>query len=105
MGRLVYRASFHADVAAQLEYLVRRGEPAWIVATLDDLRAAEELLERFPHAGREVAREGDTIVRALRLRRAPFVVWYAVQLRRRDAVVTMLRFFHERQRRAGPPAP
>ena len=105
MGRLVYRESFRADVAAQLEYLVRRGEPTWIVATLDDLGAAEELLGRFPHAGREVARDGDTIVRVLRLRRAPFVVWYAVQMRRRDAVVTMLRFFHERQRRPGSLAP
>lgn len=103
MGRLVYRESFRADLAAQLGYLVRSGEPTRIVVTLDDLGAAEELLERFPHAGREIARDGGTIVRVLRLRRAPFVVWYAVQMRRRrDAVVTMLRFFHERQRRTQP---
>lgn len=51
---------------------------------------------QFPEAGVELARDGAMTVRRLRLKRAPFYVWYLVDLRK-GRRVTFFRLFHARQ--------
>lgn len=55
----------------------------------------EVLLASFPDAGRVLANlEGGTL-RKLKLRRCPFVVWYA----RKPGEIALARIFHARQDR------
>lgn len=88
---------FAADLREQLRYLVDRADVEWILILQADLFEAEELLRTFPEAGRELRLERRPAVRRLRLRRAPYVVWYEVTAARRR--VTLVRLFHVRQRR------
>ena len=86
---------FADDLRAQLRYLSDRGELEWIATLDEDVLQAEQVLAQFPEAGRALANEGRPAVRRLRLRRAPYVVWYTPAQRKR---VVLLRLFHVRQK-------
>lgn len=95
-ARIERDPDFAADLRSQLTYLVERDELEWLVTLHEDLSEAEDLLASFPEAGRELRRQGAAPVRRLRLRRAPYVVWYELSARRKR--VNLLRLFHVRQR-------
>lgn len=100
MARVVYGQEFYKDVARVVAYLADRQELAWIETLAQDLDEIEGLLGRFPEAGHELTREGTSALRKLRLRRAPFYVWYAFDAGTAGAPVWFVRLFHVRQ--AGP---
>lgn len=103
MPRIEYSDAFGADTLRQVAYLRDRREYAWIKTLSDDLAELEQLLTEFPLAGRELARQGNELLLRLRLRTAPFYVWYSVDPKRRNAPVRLLRLFHVRQRSPDPP--
>lgn len=52
--------------------------------------------------GRERDRDGTRVLRKLGLPKAPFSVWYAYDEAAPDAPLTLLAFFHDRQRERAP---
>lgn len=103
MARAVRRsAAFDAAVAAQLAYLVDHGPVEWIARLRDELAAVESGISTFPHIGRERDRDGSRVLRKLGLPKAPFSVWYAYDETARDGPITLLGFFHDRQRERAP---
>jgi len=103
-SRESYREEFAGDLSKELAYLVGRRELSWVTILQEDLADLEGLLATFPESG-NAPREDAPVLRKLRLRRAPFYVWYAFDPRRRDAPVTLLRLFHVRQDSPEPRAP
>lgn len=90
---------FADDVAIQIAALEAEHEWAWLEILEQDLDLAIQLLARFPDAGRVLASDGARSLRKLRLRRAPYYLWY----RTADGEDTYLvRLFHVRQRTARP---
>lgn len=102
--RVTARESFRADVAAQIAFLLAKEEGERIANLAAEIEAAGRILGTFPELGREIGREGGTSVRALHLRRVPFVITYALAPERPPSV-TLLRIFHARQRRPLPERP
>ncbi len=96
-ARIERDPEFASDLRRQLSYLVERDELEWIITLREDLDEAEDLLASFPAAGREVRLGRRAPVRRLRLRRAPYVIWYQLSATRMR--VTLVRLFHVRQRR------
>jgi len=92
------------DLARVTSHLHDEQEWSWLQRLWDEVDAAEDLLGRFPEAGVELARDGAMTVRRLRLKRAPFYVWYLVDLRR-SRRVTLFRLFHARQLTPEPRLP
>lgn len=89
-----------------MEHLLRREELGWIRTLANDLAEVEGLLEQFPLAGIELAREEAKTLRRLRLRHAPFSVWHSFdESTGRDGPVVFLRFFHAKQRTPQPRLP
>ncbi len=105
MHPVVYAEEFAADLDGEVDYLRRHHEWGWIVTLHEDLRDIEGMLARFPESGRELAREGLEALRKLRLRRAPFYVWYSFDASVPNGAVTFLRLFHTRQRTPGSRLP
>ncbi|MSQ36856.1 MAG: hypothetical protein EXR61_00895 [Chloroflexi bacterium] len=104
MPSIAYRDEFARDLSKELAYLVGHRELSWVTVLQEHLADLEGLLATFPEAG-AAPREDTPVLRKLRLRRAPFYVWYAIDPRRRDAPVTFLRLFHVRQDSPAPRAP
>ncbi len=94
-------ADFDAAVAAQLAYLEDRGRAEWIARLRDELAEFEMGISTFPHMGRERDRDGTRVLRKMGLPQAPFSVWYAYEAEP-DAPITLLIFFHDRQRERAP---
>ena len=95
-------AAFDAAVEAQLAYLESQGRPGWIVRLRDELAEFEMGISTFPHMGRERDRDGTRVLRKMGLPKAPFSVWYADDEAEPDAPITLLNFFHDRQRERVP---
>lgn len=91
-----------ADLRAEVNYLGGQREWDWIVLLHDDLAEAEAMVLRFPNSGFELAHQGTESLRRLRMRRAPFFVWYSADAASPDRVVRFLRLFHTRQRAPKP---
>lgn len=104
MPSIAYRDEFAGDLSKELAYLVGRRELSWIAILQEDLADLEGLLATFPEAS-TTPREDTPLLRKLRLRRAPFYVWYAFDPHQRDAPVTLLRLFHVRQSSPEPRPP
>lgn len=103
MARTVRRsAAFDAAVAAQLAYLVDHGRAEWIARLRDELAEFETGISTFPQMGRERDRDGARVLRKMGLPKAPFSVWYAYDEAAPDAPLTLLAFFHDRQRGRAP---
>lgn len=94
--------AFEAAVAAQLLYLLDHGQADWISRLRDELGELERGISVFPHMGRERDRDGTRVLRKLGLPKAPFSVWYAYDEAAPDAPLTLLAFFHDRQRERAP---
>lgn len=105
MPRVEYEDVFSADLSAELSYLRARQERAWITNLHDDLAELTALLTHFPEAGRELARKRTVTLRKLRLRRAPFYIWYTFDSAIANGPVRFLRLFHVRQRTPEPRLP
>jgi len=99
--RVIARESFRADVAAQIAFLLAQEERERIANLAAEIEAAARILGTFPELGRQIGREGSTNIRALHLRRVPFVITYALAPERPPSVM-LLRIFHARQRRPLP---
>ncbi len=102
--RLEYAEEFLADLDRNVSYLREQREWGWVEALQENLAEVEELIESFPDSGFELAREAGEVLRRLRLRRAPYYVWYRMGSAP-DASVTLLRLFHVRQNAPKPHAP
>jgi len=87
---------FAADVRRQIAHAIQEGGVPWVVRLQEDLAEVERILAEFPQAGRELRLGRRATVRKLRLRRAPFVVWY--QIGSRGKTLVLVRLFHVRQR-------
>lgn len=61
-----------------------------------------ELLRRYPTAGRETARSDRGVLRSIRLRRYPYVVWYGHAARGPVRELWLIRLFGARQERPSP---
>lgn len=103
MARAVRRsAAFDAAVAAQLAYLADHGRVEWIARLRDELAEFQAGVSTFPLMGRERDRDGTRVLRKLGLPKAPFSVWYAYDEAAPDAPITLIDFFHDRQRERAP---
>lgn len=103
MARTIQRsAAFDAAVSAQLAYLVDQGRTEWIVRLREELAEFESTISTFPHMGRERDRDGTRVLRKMGLPKAPYYVWYACDEAEPDGPVTLLSFFHDRQRERAP---
>ena len=105
MPRIEYSDAFGADTLRQVAYLRDRREYAWIKTLSDDLAELEQLLTEFPLAGRELARQGNELLLRLRLRTAPFYVWYSFDPAAKNAPMRLYRLFHVRQQMLRPRLP
>ncbi len=106
MADIVYAEEFSADLVREVEYLRRVQEFGWIRTLMGDLDDLEGLLGTFPLLGHELVREGTAALLKLRMRRAPFYVWYSYD----DATgqhgpLTFLHLFHTRQLTPEPRLP
>jgi len=96
--RVDYGDEFARDLENDVRYLQRIQEPGWIATLEQDLSELEALLGEFPLAGVERARTGSQLMLKMRMRRAPFHVWYIYDPAAGvDGVVTFIRLFHTRQ--------
>ena len=103
MARTVRRsAAFDAAVAAQLAYLADHGRAEWIARLRDELAQFDTGISTFPQMGRERDRDGTRVLRKMGLPKAPFSVWYAYDEAAPDTPITLLGFFHDRQRERAP---
>lgn len=103
MARKLQRsAAFDAAVAAQLAYLTDHDRVDWIVRLRDELARFETVVVAFPQIGRERDRDGTRVLRKMALPRAPFGVWYAYDEGAPRGPITLLGFFHDRQRARAP---
>lgn len=103
MLHVIYGPHFQRDVRAHIDYLRSHDEIDQILRLDEDLVELEELLIRFPQAGREISREGGESLRRLRIRRAPLLVWYAFEPDRDE--LTLVRLFHAKQMTPVPRLP
>ena len=103
MARTLQRsAAFDAAVGAQMAYLVDQGRTDWVARHRDELAEFETTISTFPHIGRERDRDGTRVLRKMGLPKAPYYVWYAYDEGAPDAPITLLSFFHDRQRERTP---
>lgn len=105
MPRIEHAEEFSADLSRQLAYLRKRQEFTWIETLRDDLTELEELLAQFPLSGRQLAAQGTDLLLKLRLRTAPFYVWYGFDPARTSAPVRFYRLFYARQHAPEPRLP
>ena len=101
MRKVIPGTRFAAEVAVQVAALHAAAEWSWVATLEQDLDETSQLLARFPDAGRELARDGERTLRKLRLRRAPFYVWYRTA---EGEDTRLVRLFHVRQRTPRPRA-
>lgn len=101
MRALRYANTFRTDFNAQAGYAIDRGEHDQAVRLTEDIVDLERLLTDFPEAGREIDRRGARALRKIKLRRCPFIVWYATDPRK----TVLARLFHARQRTPRPRLP
>ncbi|MDQ3037300.1 MAG: hypothetical protein M3Y87_33205 [Myxococcota bacterium] len=92
---VVVRASFVADVRAQVAWLRANDRRDWILGLRSGLAEARALLARAPAAGARIDERDGVELRKLVLRKLPFAAWYVVE----DRSVCLLRLFHARQDR------
>ena len=105
MPQIEHTAKFSTDVSRQVAYLRDRGEFTLIETLRVDLSDLEDLLRRFPLSGRQPAAQGTDLLLKLRLRRAPFYVWYSFDPGAKNAPVRLYRLFHVRQQTLRPRLP
>jgi len=106
MARIVYAEEFSSDLERDITYLHRLHELGWIRTLMEDLTEMESLLEHFPRAGHELARQRTAALLRLRMRRAPYYVWYSYdEATGEDGPATFLRLFHTKQQTAEPRLP
>ena len=94
-------AEFLDDLEGQLDWLRHHRDGSWIDGFEVGIDEAIALLAAHPAAGaaHTLAAGAGEEVRRLILRRLPFVVWYAVDLERKDGEAWLLRLFFVRQDR------
>ena len=105
MRRIEHAQEFSADVSRQVAYLRDRKEFTWIETLRNDLTELEQLLTQFPLSGRQLAQEGTNLLLRLRLRTAPFYVWYGFDPGMTKAPLRFYRLFHVRQQVPEPRLP
>ncbi len=93
--RVRARASFAADVEAQVRWLREHGAVTDLSGLRAGIREARTLLRRFPSAGPLEREARKASLRKLILRRVPYVIWYVDD----GAGLWLLRLFHVRQDR------
>lgn len=74
----------------------------WIPKLLIGVAQVVELLQSFPEAGVSLAADERLMLRQLRLRRYPYVVWYAYLGERPIADLWLVRLFGAHQDRPEP---
>ena len=105
MPRIEHAEEFSADLSRQVAYLRDRQEFTWIETLRNDLTELEDLLAQFPLSGRQLAQQGTDLLLRLRLRTAPFYVWYGVDPAGTNTPVRFDRLFHVRQQAPEPRLP
>lgn len=95
-------AAFDAAVAVRSAYLPDQGRLDWILRLRVVLTRLETVVVTFPHMGRERDRDGARVLRKIGLPKAPFSVWYACDEEAPGGPITLLSFFHDRQRERAP---
>lgn len=93
--RVIVRASFAADVTAQVIWLRANDREGWVAGLRSGVAESRSLLARFPDAGARIEERDGAVLRKLVLRKLPFAIWYVVD----DEGVCLLRLFHVRQDR------
>ena len=91
--RIIERRSFQRTLEAQQRFLADEGDIEVILRLRDDLAELRSMLRSLPDAGRELVRTDGVSLRKLKLRRCPFIIWYA---RERDRML-LTRIYHARQ--------
>lgn len=103
MPRSIQRSvQFDAAVAAQLAYLISQGRPELIDPLERAIDALGALIADFPQLYPERDRKGSWVLRRARLAPLPFYVWYAYDEAQAQGPVTLIGFFHARQRERRP---
>lgn len=103
MARPIQRsAAFDAAVSAHVALLVDQGRAEWIVRLREELAEFETTISTFPHMGRERDRGRTRVLRKMSMPKAPYYVWYAYDEGEPDGPITLLSFFHDRQRERVP---
>ena len=103
MPRPIQRSvPFDAAVAAQVAYLVSQGRSDWIDPLERAIDGLGALIAVFPQLHREHDRKGPWVLRRARLGSLPFYVWYAYDEEQAQEPVTLIGFFHTRQRERRP---
>ncbi|MGH2377230.1 MAG: hypothetical protein ACRDGT_02005 [Candidatus Limnocylindria bacterium] len=106
MARIVYADEFSSDLERDVGYLQRIQQLDWVRTLMEDLSDIEGLLEHFPRVGYELARRGTEALLRLRMRRAPYYVWYSYdEATGQDGAITLLRLFHTKQQTPEPRLP
>ena len=98
MPRIEHDEEFAADLSRQVAYLREHQEFTWIRTLQTDIADLEELLAHFPLSGRKLAERRTDLLLRLRLRTAPFYVWYSFDPADPNGPVRLHRLFHVRQR-------
>lgn len=83
---------------------MEQGQLTWLVNLRSGIGEVAALLREHPKVGREMARSEKGILRSIRLRRYPYVVWYFHGARGRIRDVWLVRLFGARQLRPRPDA-
>lgn len=103
MPRPIQRSvRFDAAVAAQLAYLVSRGRSDWIDPLERAIDGLGALIADFPQLHREHDRKGSWVLRRALLVPLPFYVWYTYDEAQPQGPLTLIGFFHTRQRERRP---
>jgi plasmid stabilization system protein ParE len=100
VARVGIHPLFSAEFTDQVAHLKETRDVDRILGLFSSGSELIELLRRFPESGRELASEGPESLRAIRLRHAPFLVWYRYHADLDE--VTLYRMFHVRQDRPPP---
>jgi plasmid stabilization system protein ParE len=100
LPRVTVHRLFDGEFTQQIAHLLAIADPDRILGQFSAISELKELLRRYPESGPELAREGAESLRAIRTRRAPFVVWYRYHADLDE--VTLYRLFHARQDRPTP---
>jgi len=103
--RIEHAEEFSADLSRQVAYLGDRREFTWLETLRSDITELEELLAQFPLSGRQLAQQGTDLLLRLRLRTAPFYVWYSFDPAGMNVPVRFYRLFHVRQQAPVPRLP
>lgn len=97
-----YHERFIDDARRQIDWLVEAERVMWLEALLVGIEEVAALVRRFPSAGRVIAEDERVVLRAIRLRRYPYLVHYGYRRASPIGDVWLVRLFGAHQDRPDP---